>query len=78
VGGEHGEHAGADEVEPEVRPRLGREPPTLRRDERGEDEQRPEHLHDLVHEDPPWRAVVGPGTARALVRSAATAAAHRG
>jgi hypothetical protein len=46
---ENSQNAGADEIEREIHPRLGGAPSALRRYERSEDEQRPEHLDDLVH-----------------------------
>jgi hypothetical protein len=70
-GRENSQDAGADEIEGEVPRRMGREPSALRPGKRHENEHRPEHLDDLVQREPPCRAVVRPGTARTLVRTAA-------
>src|SRR4051794_12226185 len=48
---EDGQHARTDEVENEVRARLGGQPSALCRDERREDEQGTGNLDDLVHEN---------------------------
>src|SRR4051794_34077674 len=66
-----GQHAATDEIERQVQPRLRGEPAALRSDERREDEQGAGNLNDLVHTEPPSRAVVRPGTARTLVRAVA-------
>jgi hypothetical protein len=54
VGGEDGEDGRADEVQHEIAPRRRRQRSALSGGEGGKDEQRPEHLDDLFHEDPPW------------------------